>query len=990
MADPSYLPTAGLTGNGGGTYTGTSTNPLEADWENIFGPAGRDVKTDNQRHKRHQRWHLPDVLKGPNPYLTDRIDGLITDTTNSPFTTIILPYKYLENPDGKLKWNVWSYDEGLSTRVPYESAARVLTQTKRSYAAYAVRHGLAIEMEHNFMMSAKGMTDFQNQVKQLVGSIQQSNDLDVHIALLQAPSYHREYMEKFSSVDKTPQQLAREYVDLFGMMQKNPNCLDILIEDAKMQLRLWGAPEPSFILCNSKLTFQLQMTPERTNYFTQGIDGVRRLRAGPDLGQYRNLSIIHSRAFSMETGSVPRDIMRRRVRVAEYYRVPPQPDNNWELELYDESRDSWFKLTQNELNRYADLSGNSNSGDYAMPGVDEHSKFAWDEFITTAIGLDNNRFQLKMAPEPDASVTTVIMPKLLRPADDLNWAGSLNTIVTSQGNTYAETHTRNDHHLIVQQCEVGGVFVPRPNHTEMQNVDFPIESRYIPFWLFMNAAFLDQTCSFLWTPIRVDRDVLRNKIIPFVYGSTFARVQADYDRIPVDARMNIYHTVAFLGTSLRWHPDDDVRAHLEKVFAERKIGVHTLRAALTQFIRRVTDDIGAEPLPQNRIQLGKKLDDVFRGNRFPRAKEEQSVYDKWPSSPAGYQTVAQAAGVSETHGSLDNYLIERKFESERDIYAWNDLPSPIRSTGIETNIHEPTVLDSFLYAAMLRMMTGPGDERMWPEFWPQLKAKGSSDAVEYVIIRPVIEHNMLSVILGRGGDDLGNTFWGQTELSCYDDSMHGVWGMSYKYHERAFVHNNKNLVRLFDIAYDGLNGGKDDRPVDWAAEAPGADKPFGSKVGDMSVPYNGPSLMVMKFNVDPNSRDYSRNWPSPIQFHDKLEMDSPKHAIDPEGLFSIQDPEWRVFNRPTYREQYRSYLNRMPDFSYYHQTRKLPGTAAVEAETTQNALAFQGSYRIVRGVNREEIHGSGHHGPDYTGVAMLRAGKGTRPITAAPTMMRIC
>jgi hypothetical protein len=51
--------------------------------------------------------------------------------------------------------------------------------------------------------------------------------------------------------------------------------------------------------------------------------------------------------------------------------------------------------------------------------------------------------------------------------------------------------------------------------------------------------------------------------------------------------------------------------------------------------------------------------------------------------------------------------------------------------------------------------------------------------VEYVIIRPAIEHNMLGVIMGRGGgDELGNTLWGQTELSCYDDSFHGVWGMS--------------------------------------------------------------------------------------------------------------------------------------------------------------------------------------------------------------------
>jgi hypothetical protein len=152
--EPGYIPGNGNAGPyGGGTYTGTSLEPMQADWENIFGPAGRDVKLDHQRQKRHQRWHMPDIIKGPNSYLTDRVDGLITDTTNSPFTTVILPYKYIPNPDAKIKWNAFSYDEGLASRVPYEAAARVLTQTKRSYAAFAVRHGLAIEMEHNFMVS---------------------------------------------------------------------------------------------------------------------------------------------------------------------------------------------------------------------------------------------------------------------------------------------------------------------------------------------------------------------------------------------------------------------------------------------------------------------------------------------------------------------------------------------------------------------------------------------------------------------------------------------------------------------------------------------------------------------------------------------------------------------------------------------------------------------------------------------------------------------
>ena len=125
------------------------------------------IKLGHQRHKCHQRWHLPNVLKGPNSYLTDSIDSLTTDTTNPPFTTVILPYKYIPNPDAKIKWNAYSCDEGMAMLVPYESAVRVLTQTKRSYATYAVRHGLAIEMEHNFMMSPEGIAHLSNQIKQL-------------------------------------------------------------------------------------------------------------------------------------------------------------------------------------------------------------------------------------------------------------------------------------------------------------------------------------------------------------------------------------------------------------------------------------------------------------------------------------------------------------------------------------------------------------------------------------------------------------------------------------------------------------------------------------------------------------------------------------------------------------------------------------------------------------------------------------------------------
>jgi hypothetical protein len=282
--------------------------------------------------------------------LTDRIDGLITDATTSPFTKNILPYLYMDQPDKKIKWNVYSFDEGIASSVPYESAARVLPQSKRSFAGYAVRQGLAIAMEHNFMMSPQGMDNFRKQLMQLVGSIQLTNDLDVHMALLYAPSYQKQMDEKYFDNQRTLTQNTRMHVDLFGFMQKNENALDYLIEDAKNHLTKWGSKPPTFMLCNGALTRSLTMTPEKTNYITAGPDGKRKLAQGPELPSYRGLQIIHTRQFSLEAGTAPRDMLRRRVRVCEHYWIPWESTNALKrFEFYDQSRDSMFYLSFKDL-----------------------------------------------------------------------------------------------------------------------------------------------------------------------------------------------------------------------------------------------------------------------------------------------------------------------------------------------------------------------------------------------------------------------------------------------------------------------------------------------------------------------------------------------------------------------------------------------------------------------------------------------------------------
>ena len=117
-------------------------------------------------------------------------------------------------------------------------------------------------------------------------------------------------------------------------------------------------------------------------------------------------------------------------------------------------------------------------------------------------------------------------------------------------------------------------------------------------------------------------------------------------------------------------------------------------------------------------------------------------------------------------------------------------------------------------------------------------------ATDLFLLRPNIEHYMLAVIFGRGGgpEELGATFWGQTELSCYDDSQHGILGMSYKYHERAIVNNERNLIRVFDVCFDGYCGGNDARIMRWTTDDVSE---FQRASVDLTTPYSGPSFVVM-------------------------------------------------------------------------------------------------------------------------------------------------
>ena len=248
------------------------------------------------------------------------------------------------------------------------------------------------------------------------------------------------------------------------------------------------------------------------------------------------------------------------------------------------------------------------------------------------------------------------------------------------------------------------------------------------------------------------------------------------------------------------------------------------------------------------------------------------------------------------------------------------------------------------------------------------------------VLRPNIEHYMLAVIFGRGGgpEELGATFWGQTELSCYDDSQHGIWGMSYKYHERAIVINERNLIRVFDVCFDGYCGGNDARILRWTSDDT---EQFRRQTQNVTAPYTGPSMVVMAL---PRHKNVFESFPNPLVWHPFLTNPSRFKAHPDKGGTPPNMQQHCPF------AQYAGNELTHQVYSMYHGALGLqqwaqlatpldPGHLSYANETDPYIFSFHGHMAAILDGQREETQGSGHLGPNFVGVASVREGRGMLP-----------
>lgn len=215
----------------------------------------------------------------------------------------------------------------------------------------------------------------------------------------------------------------------------------------------------------------------------------------------------------------------------------------------------------------------------------------------------------------------------------------------------------------------------------------------------------------------------------------------------------------------------------------------------------------------------------------------------------------------------------------------------------------------------------------------------------------------------------------------------------FRYHERAIVTNERNMIRVWDVAFDGYNGGMDQEHVDWNNETSLAD--FREKTYQRNVPYHGASMLVMGLPHD-HSKSH-KSWPNPIMFHPNQQgsltqspeggpspSDAMKHMVFATGGNHTSDAQ---------KNKYREYMDKL-GLQYWTTAdlqNKPAGECAIGNESSTNSAAFEGTMKVydANGSLIESTQGSGHLGPSYVGVASIREGRGVLNPAAAPMLGRM-
>ena len=278
------------------------TNP----WVEYFGEPLREYRTTADAHQTFDRYDLPEAYKGKNLYLADTLEGFILREEDLLWTRQILPL--VRTDQLSVQFNTWRFAETLAGRVPHEGISRIIQSQKSQTSGAMERRGLAFILEHGFMKTDEGRRQYMLNIQQIVQAVQVTLNFDVLSALLTCKRYDIQWLREHGYFREFLPEIMKREISMFGIIQKDVNGFDIVVEEYKKQMRDYNVA-PDALILPSKLQMYIPMVPqEKILYSNRGKLGVDQFEAGP-IKSYRQLKIYEAKAFDLGNGERPVNLM---------------------------------------------------------------------------------------------------------------------------------------------------------------------------------------------------------------------------------------------------------------------------------------------------------------------------------------------------------------------------------------------------------------------------------------------------------------------------------------------------------------------------------------------------------------------------------------------------------------------------------------------------------------------------------------------------------
>jgi hypothetical protein len=331
-----------------------------------LGPNPREQKMTAWEQRSHAKWNMPDAYLGENRRLRDTMEDYMITAQFDWYTERIMPW--FKSEDIEFQWTEWENNPHYLGITPHQTASRVITQKRKIRKASMVRRGIAFEFERDFVATALGRTAFMAGFGQMARSVQETANVLVIRALLNAQHTQWAYQRKYGILkDFELDEYHERRANRFMAAQKDDKGLEKLSTEIEAEQEAYGGKADVWILDRAIIDYVDTVPDNRTLYYKGGQEAVDRIngrsngtqaaggtmgnlrRLDPE-GMIRNTPVFIAKSFHVENlnGS---DLMSRVTEIGVYNTMIDRCTDFFDyktesrrIRVYDNDIDNWSDI----------------------------------------------------------------------------------------------------------------------------------------------------------------------------------------------------------------------------------------------------------------------------------------------------------------------------------------------------------------------------------------------------------------------------------------------------------------------------------------------------------------------------------------------------------------------------------------------------------------------------------------------------------------------